>query len=152
MTVSPEFLVSRFRSFQLWVSGFVLVATAVELWLEEHTGSAVQWIPFVLAGLGIAAILLVLAMPRKSTLWTLRLVMVAVLVGSVFGIKEHFEYNLAFELDIRPNAQPFDVFGHAFRGANPFLAPGILALAAVLAGSATFRHPALYFQEQEGQR
>ena len=152
MTVSSEFLVRRFRRFQLWVAVFVLIATAVELWLEEHTGSAVQWVPFVLAGLGVAAILLVLAQPRKSTLWALRLVMAAVLAGSVFGIYEHFDHNLAFELDIRPNAQPFEVFGHAFKGASPFLAPGILALAAILAGSATFRHPALHLQEQASHR
>ena len=71
--------------------------------------------------------------------------MVAVFVGSVFGIYKHFEQNLAFVLGIRPNAQPFEVFRFAFRGASPFLAPGILAVAVGLAGSANLRLPALYF-------
>lgn len=64
-------------------------------------------------------------------------------VGSLFGIYEHIEHNMAFALEIRPNAVTFGVLTDALRGANPLLALGILALATVLALSATNYHPAL---------
>jgi hypothetical protein len=36
-----------------------------------------------------------------------------------------------------------DVWFKALRGADPLLAPGILALAGILSTAATYRHPAL---------
>lgn len=56
---------------------------------------------------------------------------------------EHIEHNLAFELEIRPNATTGDVFFEALSGANPLLAPGILGLAAIVALAATYYHPQL---------
>jgi hypothetical protein len=60
----------------------------------------------------------------------------------LIGIYEHIEHNLAFELEIRPNATAGQVFMEALGGASPLLAPGILALAAILAIAATYYHPA----------
>ena len=65
------------------------------------------------------------------------------LVGSLFGIYEHLEHNIEFALEIRPNAAVADVFWGALAGANPLLAPGILAFMAILALAATYYHPAL---------
>ena len=56
---------------------------------------------------------------------------------------EHIEHNLAFELEIRPNASASDVWLDALKGASPLLAPGVLGLAASLALAATYQHPAL---------
>ena len=64
-------------------------------------------------------------------------------LGSCFGIFEHIENNLAFALEIRPNAVVSDVFFEALRGASLLLAPGILTLGAILALAATYYHPAL---------
>lgn len=69
--------------------------------------------------------------------------MFVVFLGSVFGLYEHLTHNLTFELDIRPNAAVSDVFLDALSGASPLLAPGILALGAILAIAATYCHPAL---------
>jgi hypothetical protein len=63
--------------------------------------------------------------------------------GSLFGVYEHIEHNLAFELEIRPGAGLGDVWFEALKGASPLLAPGILVLAAILAIAATYYHPAL---------
>ena len=54
--MSADLLVNRYRTFLLLVAGFSCVFTVVELWLEEHTGSPTQLIPFILCGLGVAAI------------------------------------------------------------------------------------------------
>lgn len=132
----------RLRNFLLVVTLFVLLVTLVELVLEEHTGEPVQWIPFVLCGLGLIAVLAALLRPQRSTLLALRFVMTLVALGGVLGIGLHVVNNFAFELEIRPNAAVGDVVMDALKGANPLLAPGILIFAALLALAATYYHPA----------
>jgi hypothetical protein len=73
--------------------------------------------------------------------------MLLVGLGSLFGLYEHIEHNLAFELEIRPTAAVNDVFMEALKGASPLLAPGILGLAALIALAATYYHPALVKRE-----
>lgn len=133
----------RFRWFLLVLAGLMCVGTAVELWLQEHTGTAVQFIPFVLCGAALLVVILVLLRPSRGTIWTLRLVMALVISGSLFGMFEHFEHNLAFEMEIRPTATAVSLLADTLHGASPMLAPGILALTAVLALAATYYHPAL---------
>ncbi len=145
--MSAEILVVRFRIFLLLIAGVSCVLAIVELWAEEHTGNVVQLIPFVLCGLGALAIAAALIRPQRAILKSLRIVMAAMLVGSLFGLFEHFEHNLEFAREIRPNAASSVLLMDTLHGANPLLAPGILALAAVLAIAATYYHPTLQAQE-----
>ncbi len=115
----------------------------MELWLEEHTRNVIQGIPFFLCGLGIAAILLAMTRTQRWTLQILRIAMILVCAGSLFGIYQHFQHNLGFELGMRPNAVVSDVLIPALRGASPMLAPGNLALAGILGIAGTYRHPKL---------
>ena len=71
----------------------------------------------------------------------------AMLVGSLFGLYEHIEHNWEFAREIRPNATFSVLLTDTLHGANPLLAPGILALAAVLAIAATYFHPTLQKQD-----
>lgn len=144
--MSAELLVRRFRTFLLLVAAFSCVVTVVELWLEEHTGSPPQLIPFVLCVLGAAATIVALVRPQRFTVKLLRTVMAAMLFGSLFGLFEHVEHNLEFAREIRPNATASVLLMDTLHGANPLLAPGILALAAVLALAATYYHPVLHAQ------
>jgi hypothetical protein len=64
-------------------------------------------------------------------------------VGSFVGVYQHIQSNIAFELEIRPNATLSAVWFDALRSAGPLLAPGILALAAMIALAGTYYHPAL---------
>ena len=145
-----DILVGKYRRFLLWVASFTCIFTFIELWLEEHYGTTTQWIPFVLCGLGLLVIWAVLFNANRASIIALRVIMALNLAGSVFGIYEHLEHNLLFELEIRPGAEPSDVFMYAFRGASPILAPGILALASLLAGGATYYHPELQSGERVG--
>jgi hypothetical protein len=131
----------RLRRLLLALAGFVFLATPVELWLVEHTESLTQYIPFVLCGLGVVAVVGVLLSPQRITLWFLRGVMLLVLAGSLFGMVEHLEGNIGFELEIRPNATTSDVLMDALRGGNPILAPGMLVVGALIALIATYYHP-----------
>lgn len=132
----------KLRVFLLALSGLVCAGTIVELWFTEHVESTVQFVPFVLAALGMSAVLGAFYAPRRKMLILLRIVMGGLILGSLFGIYEHVAHNMAFELEIQPNATAWEAFWKALSGASPFLAPGILILAAMMALGATYRHPA----------
>ena len=141
--MSAEIVVQRLRRFLLVLAGSLCIGTVVELLLVEHREDLVQFIPFVLSGLGLIAVLTALLRPQRATLRTLQIVMGLNILGSLFGVYEHVEHNMAFAMEIRPNTTTSAAFWEALSGANPLLAPGILALAAMIALAATYYHPAL---------
>ena len=133
----------QLRRFLLVLAGLVFATTVAELALVEHDESFVQLVPYILCGLGIAAVAAVIFRPRRIVLLVSRWILGVVALGSLYGWYEHVAHNLAFELEIRPNATTGEVLWDALGGASPLLAPGILALGAVLGYAATYRHPAL---------
>ncbi len=133
----------QLRRFLLVVAGLVFTATTAELALVEHDESFVQLVPYILCGIGIVAVAALVWRPKRGVLLASRVVLAVVALGSIYGWYEHVAHNLAFELEIRPNATTGDVIWDALGGASPLLAPGILALGSALAYAATFRHPAL---------
>ena len=136
-------IAQRLRTFLLVLAGSMCAGTIVELLLAEHTETLVQLIPFVLCGLGLLAVAAALFRPRRATLLALRAVMGLLLAGSLLGVYEHFAGNLAFEQEIRPAATFGAVWMEVLKGAAPLLAPGILAVVAVMAIASTYYHPAL---------
>jgi len=141
--MSTEIVVQRLRRFLLVLAGSLCFGTVVDLLLVEHRQDLFQLIPFVLSRLGLIAVLAALLRPQRTTLRMLQIVMVLNILGSLFGVYEHVEHNMAFALEIRPNTTTSAAFWAALSGANPLLAPGILALAAIIALAATYYHPAL---------
>jgi thiol:disulfide interchange protein len=141
--MTPADVLSRLRRFLLAFSFVLLGGALFELWLIGHTEDPVQFIPFVLCGLGMVAALAALARPRRATLWVLRACMALVVLGTLLGIYLHVEGNYALQREISPRAGASAALFGALGGANPLLAPGILAVAAVLALAATYRHEAL---------
>src|SRR5215207_1683288 len=133
----------RLRTFLLWLAGSMCIGTTVELFLAKHYQDLFQLLPFVLCGVGLIGVVAVLRRPQRTRLLALRGVMGLLLLGSLLGIYEHLVNNFAFELDMRPSAVWSDIWFQALRGAAPLLAPGILAVAAVVALAATYAHPAL---------
>lgn len=133
----------RLRLFLLLLAASVYPMTLAELWFEDHTQEPLQFVPFVICGLGLIAIAAVLLRPTVTTLWSLRMVMLATIAGSMLGVFEHFQGDISFQRDIRPNASYTELLSHAIHGAAPILAPGILAFAAFLALASTYAHPLL---------
>ena len=129
----------RLRLFLLLLSLMLFGGALVELWLVEHTQDLIQWLAFVLAGAGALAALLVLLRPGRASVRILRVCMILVVLGSLFGIYEHITGNVAFEREIQPNASTARLISRGLRGGNPLLAPGILSVAALLSLSATYR-------------
>ena len=141
--MDSDLIVARLRRFLLLVAGLICLGTPVELWLADHLESPAQLIPFALCAAGALAVGAALWRPSRAALLALRGVMALLILGSLFGIYEHLEGNLAFAQEIRPNAAAAVVWLDALRGAAPLLAPGILALAGMLALAATYAHPLL---------
>ena len=132
---------SRIRQFLLVLALLSFGVTVVELILEEHTKEALQWIPFILCGIGAVAVIAALTRPDRSTMHWLRVVMVIVVVGGLFGVTIHLRANILFEQDIRPNAAMPEVLTEALSGASPLFAPAALVFGAILALLATYYHP-----------
>ena len=95
---------------------------------------------FALAGAGALAVLVVVFHSNSATVRLLRVCMVAVVLGSLFGMYEHFTGNVGLAREIQPNSATAQLFWRGLQGGNPLLAPGILVAAAALALSATYRY------------
>lgn len=141
--MSTTLVDARLRRFLLGLTAFIFIGTVIELWLSDHTQETLQWIPFILSALGFLAVGAVWFRPSRQTIRVLRGVMTLVALGSIAGIYFHLSGNFEFELEMRPGVATTDVIMEALKGADPLLAPGILALAALLAIAATYYHPAL---------
>ncbi len=141
--MSSEVVLGRLRNFLLALAGFMFFGTVVELALTEHWEGPVQLLPFVLSGLSLVAIIALLAQPRPLTVRLLQGIVGVTFLGSLFGIFEHIEHNIEFALEIQPNIATSELILKALGGANPLLAPGILAFTALLALAAVYYHPVM---------
>ncbi len=141
--MNTDTILFRLRRFLLALAGFLFVGTLVELAFTGHTKEPVQWIPFFLCGIGVVAVIAALVRPQRKTLLALRACMGMATLGSLFGVYEHITNNAAFYLEIHPHATSLQTIAAALSGANPLVAPGILAVAGMLAIAATCYHPAL---------
>ena len=131
------------RLFLLVVAAATFLGISLELWFADHTQEFLQLVPFATVGLGFLSVTLVAARPGPASIWLLRLVMLAVAFVSLLGVYEHLRANYDFEREIRPNAATLEVAEQSLHGVAPALAPGSLALAALLAVGATKSHPVL---------
>lgn len=141
--LSSEVILGRLRTFLLGLAAFMALGTIGELILEEHWEDAIQLLPFVLCALSFLTISMVLVRPQRATLRLMRWTVGITFVGSLFGIFEHIEHNFGFAQEIQPNAAMSELWWKALTGANPLLAPGILAFTALLALAASYYHPSL---------
>ena len=131
-------LESRLRRALRLAAAAVFVVTPLELILTEHTGSAIQYLPFAACAVGLVALW---AVGQVGSLRRTGQALLALVAGvSALGCWEHIEHNYAFVSEIRPNAETGEVVFEALFGASPLLAPGILALAAALAWASGLRH------------
>ena len=133
----------RLRAMQFAIATAGFAGVIAELVLHEHWAEPWQVVPFFLCGAGIAAISAFAARPGGATARVLRVVMLIAAVGAVAGIVQHLQGNMAFEREIFPESPVSELLGDALRGVAPLLAPGGIALGALLAVAATHRHPAL---------
>lgn len=141
--MSSDVVLQRLRIFLLLLAAGLSAGAIVELWAANHTEEPLQWVPFFLCGLSLVAIVAALLRPQRGVLLALRSVMILMIAGSLLGIYEHVAGNVAFAQEIRPGTPTGDLLLEGLTGGNPFLAPGMLAVGALIALAATYGHPAL---------
>ncbi|MEO5953799.1 MAG: hypothetical protein ABIQ44_15155 [Chloroflexia bacterium] len=134
---------SRIRTFMLLLSILTLITTLIELWMQDHTKTAAQWIPWILGTIGLVTLIPALLRPTRTTFLILRGAMIVLALGGLFGITIHFKANLEFQQDIHAGAAFGSIIVNVLKGAAPMLAPGTLVFAALLALGALYAHPAL---------
>lgn len=138
--MSTAEVLHRLRLFLLALSSLLFAGTLLELTLVNHTEDAIQWLAFVVAGIGLLVTLAVIVRRGRVTVSLLRWTMLVVILGSLFGIYEHVSNNVAFEREIQPNSTLSHLIWKGMSGANPLLAPGTLAIGALLSLAATYKH------------
>lgn len=133
-----------------WLRRFVLaaavatyLAAAVELILVEHYEEWQQFLPFGMIGLGVLAAGWAWASPGHASVAAARWAGALAVGTSLAGVYWHVTGNLAFVREVMPDAGTAKVLWGTVSGGNPLLAPGMIALAGLLAAAATYRHPAL---------
>src|SRR5581483_6032332 len=141
--MSDSLILARLRRFLLALTGFLFVGTLVELVFTGHTKELVQWIPFILCGVGLAVVITALLRPSRRSLRILQVWMIVTALGSLLGIYEHIQGNAEFRLETHPNSTTIELISASLGGADPLVAPGILAVRGILALAATYKHPAL---------
>jgi hypothetical protein len=141
--MSQSLVLQQLRRFLLGVVAVIFIVTVFELILLDHTEEALQWMPFIVSGVGLFVTLGAWIAPSQIVIRTLRWVMIGVALSSLVGVYLHFTGNLAFAREINPSFTLSEAIWPAMKGSYPLLAPGILFLAGILGLVATYQHPAL---------
>lgn len=131
------------RRFLLATAVATYLAAAVELVLVDHYEEWQQVLPFATIALGLAAAGWAWASPAPASLRSARWAGALAAATALAGVYFHVEGNLGFAREVRPGEGGLALAWDALSGGNPLLAPGMVALAGVLAAAATYRHPAL---------
>jgi len=141
--MNSEIILARLRQFLLIISTAVFLMTVTELFFLSHWSETIQFLPFVLSGLGVITLSLAYFRPNRGTITALRWSMIVIAACSLIGVYEHMANNLGFRMEIQPNATTWELILATLEGANPVLAPGILMLGAVIGLAAMYQHPVL---------
>jgi hypothetical protein len=141
--MNSEQALARLRQFLLGISASVFIMTVIELFFLSHWTETIQLLPFVLSGWGLITLSMAYFRPNPRTIKVLRWSMIVIGLCSLIGIYEHMVNNFGFQLEIQPNSTVWELITAMLEGANPVLAPGILALGAAIGWTAAYQHSAL---------
>lgn len=139
--METEKILNRIRIFLLWFSIFLFAGTLFELLFLHHTRE-LQVVPFFLIPLGILLAVWILAKPSSRVVKIVRIGMIIVMLGGIFGMFVHVFGNLEGVIEGGQSATFSEIMQMSFGGRNPLLAPGTLAIAAIVALTALYKHPA----------
>jgi MFS superfamily sulfate permease-like transporter len=148
----PESLIThRLRQCVLAITTLALLVTPFELILVEHYNEPTMFIPFVLAGLALLAIVCAFVWPNKRTFRFLRVAMILLVVGSAVGVFFHLRGNLEISREVDSELRGWGLIWDVLAGSAPALAPGLLAQAGLLGLLYTYKHPVLVNEKEVGR-
>ncbi len=132
-------ILKNLRTFLLGFSIFIFVGSVVELLFLNHTREPLQWTPIILIALGIVLDVMMLVRPTTGMLKAFRVGMWIIVLGGAVGMVVHVTGNLE---GMRQISNFWQSLKEGLGGRNPFLAPGILSMAGILALAAGYHYPA----------
>ncbi len=121
---------------------FGSIGTGFELVLLEHMEDVWQNVPLALVSIGCLALAVLAIRPAIPSLRAFQLTMWLFITSGVAGVLLHYQGNVAFELELSPEAAGWELFWEALKGATPSLAPGTMTLLGALGLAYTYQHPA----------
>jgi hypothetical protein len=144
-------LVTWFRRFMLLAACALCAGVIAELWLTGHDKEPLQFVPFIVCGIGLALLVAVLARPQRGLLRALQALMIVTAIAGVVGTAVHLRGNLELAQEVKPAQAQAQPLWMALTGHNPPLAPGALGITALIALAATYKHPALQKSTSESR-
>jgi uncharacterized membrane protein len=136
--MTDEKILKNLRTFLFGFSIFIFAGSILELSFLDHTREPEQWTPFFLIALGIVLAVLMLVKPTAGVLKVMRIGMWIIVVGGVIGMLIHVSGNLE---EVSRATSFMQLLKEGLGGRNPFLAPGILSMAAVMSLAAGYKYP-----------
>ena len=121
------------RRWLLGISAFLFLGTIGELIMLKHYDGSLQLVPFLLCGVGFLGVALLSRTRSPRLILGTRVVMILIAAASLIGVWAHIESNTGFEKELHPHATTTELVKAALTGRDPLMAPGILAVAAMIA-------------------
>lgn len=128
----------RLNRFLFLLAAGMFLGTIAELLAAKHYEDTIQLVPFALCGIGLLALAALKLRPTRPVILAIQGVMLVIAAGSLFGVYEHVTGNLEFVHEVRRNADRMTVIIDTLQGGAPVLAPGILAIGAIITLAATY--------------
>jgi hypothetical protein len=128
------------RRFVLVILTIGMVGSAVELLLLNHDEDAIQLVPLVLLGAGLALVAWHALRPGTASAFAVRTVMVAFVAAGLAGVYFHYRANLDFQLETDPSLAGAALLWRILAAKTPpALAPGIMIQFGLLGLAYTYR-------------
>ncbi len=148
--MQPRETLARLRA--LLAATYLLGAlgTGLELFLLEHHEGGWQRVPLVALAAGALALAWALVSGRALAVRAFQAVMAGSLAAALAGLWQHHRANVEFELEVYPELSGWDLLWKSVHGvAPPALAPGTLALLALVGLAWAYHHPSLGGDESQ---
>ncbi|MTB51723.1 hypothetical protein [Lewinella sp. W8] len=111
---------------------FMMVGTALELYLLDHYEGTLQLIPLLCIGATLVTVIALFFRKTPLLLGTFRVLLILTALSGVYGVFLHLRANYEFEQEMKPTAEPWDVFVESLAGALPSLAPASMIVLALI--------------------
>jgi hypothetical protein len=141
--MSDRTALRRLNRFLFLLAAGMFLGTIAELLAAKHYEDTIQLLPFALCGIGLLALAALKLRPNGPVILAIQGLMLVIAGGSLFGVYEHITGNLEFVHEVRRNADRMTVITDTLQGGAPILAPGILALGAIITLAAAYAQRAL---------
>jgi len=128
------------RRFLLVILTIGMAGTVVELLLLKHDEDAIQLVPLVLLGAGLASVAWHAVRPGTASARVVRMVMIAFVAAGLAGVYYHYRANVEFQLETDPSLAGAALLWKVLAAkAPPALAPGVMIQFGLLGLTYTYR-------------